>query len=331
METQFNDLSVPDPNVKYYCAPNVRSKGFTHLMKLVLMVREYPKAMRIIEKIIGDEANKRNKKGWTALMIACANSETYSNNSVVKMLINAREDLDIRYDLGGIALSIVLKSHNVKTIKILIKAEINIIIKRDRKRDPMMDVCRILSHNRQLFRENIFDVKAYVCKKVYDAVKMLINSGTKANYVSDYGFTALLVACSWSINDDNIKLIKLLIDAGADVNQCNTEGQYPLVVALDNVRIMQLLIDSGADVNIKYRQADTILMIILQKESLDDYVDIIIDLLYKSQETILHKDMYKKTAYDYYIKKGHNILDKYHLKILKGDISPNNTKSARLC
>ena len=60
MENQFTDLSVPDANATYYCSPHTRTTGFTHLMKLVLMVRTHPEALLLIKDIIGNDINARN-------------------------------------------------------------------------------------------------------------------------------------------------------------------------------------------------------------------------------------------------------------------------------
>ena len=76
MDTQFDYLSEPDPNIKYYYFPRIRSDIFTHLMKLVLMVKTHHEAINSIEKLTKDTRNldNVNKDGLTALMIACANS-----------------------------------------------------------------------------------------------------------------------------------------------------------------------------------------------------------------------------------------------------------------
>jgi len=65
-------------------------------------------------------------------------------------------------------------------------------------------------------------------------------------------------------------------------------------------------------------------MLILKRGNLEKYRDILIMLLYISSEILLDKDIYGKTAYDYYVKSLHknniekdHIFDEYHLKILK--------------
>ena len=70
------------------------------------------------------------------------------------------------------------------------------------------------------------------------------------------------------------------------------------------------MIDSGSDVNIKYQDDQTFLMLLL-KTSPMKYGDIIPHILDVSRETLLDADIHGKTAYDYYIEKGYNILDEY--------------------
>lgn len=103
METQFDDLSIPNIDTEYYCSPITKATGFTHLMKLVLMVNKCPEVIALIKEIIKDAnvVNAQNSKGWTASMIACRNSNTYSNNLVVEMLINANADINQKNDRGN--------------------------------------------------------------------------------------------------------------------------------------------------------------------------------------------------------------------------------------
>lgn len=42
MGNQFTDLSTPHPRISYYCGLDDSSIGFTHLMKLVTMTKDYP-------------------------------------------------------------------------------------------------------------------------------------------------------------------------------------------------------------------------------------------------------------------------------------------------
>ena len=59
---QFTDLSQPDHDKKYYYDPFAESRGFTHLMKLVLLVRRFPDATNLIVNILKNDRNQVNKK-----------------------------------------------------------------------------------------------------------------------------------------------------------------------------------------------------------------------------------------------------------------------------
>lgn len=210
MDTQFTDLSEPDPNIQYYYSKYQMCEGFTYLMKLVLMagvkMRQSLDVIPLIKTLAKDKVDERNKEGYTALILSCRNSN----------------------------------------------------------------------------------------------------------------------------NGSSIEIVKILIDAGADVN-IEVRDITHLLMSIPNVRTTQMLIGAGSDVNIKNKNNQTFLMLLLIQGFLDNYYEIIIQLLYISGETLLDTDVQGKNAYDYYIEKGYNILDEYHLKILIGEISPNNTKSARFC
>lgn len=336
MDIQFNDLSEPDPNVLYYCAPNRVSSGFSYLMKLVLMVRmtNYQHLIiPLIENIIKDKSkiNEQNSIGFTPLIIACINSNTYSNNLVVKMLIDAGANINIAENHGWSALMMTCIISNstsgINTIKMLIDAGADVNAKDNRGATALI----MTSFNRG--SNNI------------EIVKMLIGAGANINSKSDDGYSALMTFCINAHKGSKFEIVKLLIDAGANINNVdNRQGWTALTVANklpNNTETILLLINAGSNVNIKYEYERTFLMLFLIKEYLDDndtvqmrcsstiFNDVLIKLLHVSKETLFDTDDYGKTAYDYYIEYGYNILDEYHLKILKGDIHLNCTKSAR--
>ena len=53
--------------------------------------------------------------------------------------------------------------------------------------------------------------------------------------------------------------MKLLIDAGADVNRPDTNGQTPLMLAVNEQLsgLIELLIKAGADVNMQNKEGET--------------------------------------------------------------------------
>ena len=61
-----------------------------------------------------------------------------------------------------------------------------------------------------------------------DIVKMLLDAGANIEHKNDQGENALISAAQ----EGNINVVKILLDAGADVNQSNTDGETALDLAI---------------------------------------------------------------------------------------------------
>ena len=86
-------LDEPDQLKEYDCSPCTKSTGFTKLMKWVLMIKKYPELKEKIKELLNKDKdksilNKQNTKKWSALMLACRNSTTWSSETMVKLLID---------------------------------------------------------------------------------------------------------------------------------------------------------------------------------------------------------------------------------------------------
>jgi ankyrin repeat protein len=82
-----------------------------------------------------------------------------------------------------------------------------------------------------------------------DEVLRLLGTGADINSpMGNYG-NALHFACD--IRDENTTIVKILLEAGADVNGRGTGGDGALYAASEdrNVAVVQMLLDAGADVN----------------------------------------------------------------------------------
>jgi len=66
-----------------------------------------------------------------------------------------------------------------------------------------------------------------------DSARLLLDAGADVNETTFYGWTPLLTA----VNNRNYRLAELLIDRGADVNLANAGGWTPLYLATDNRNI----------------------------------------------------------------------------------------------
>ena len=61
-----------------------------------------------------------------------------------------------------------------------------------------------------------------------DIVKMLLDAGANIEHKNDQGENALISAAQ----EGNINVVKILLDAGADVNQSNTDGETAVDLAI---------------------------------------------------------------------------------------------------
>src|SRR5205085_73496 len=105
---------------------------FTKLMRYVMMTNANPELLTDISSMIKNNPkllNEKNHAGWTALMLACRNSNTQSSVQTVKLLINAKADLNLKTNKEWTALMMAFDnletSHLEKTIELLIDVKIN--------------------------------------------------------------------------------------------------------------------------------------------------------------------------------------------------------------
>src|SRR5437868_11357472 len=99
-------FTAPDSTIKYQCSPDSSSKGFTKLMKWVLLTKSNPDLLINIKYLIEsdpDILNKQNDKGWTALMLACISDST--SIQTVELLLSLKPSLNLINKYGGTALS----------------------------------------------------------------------------------------------------------------------------------------------------------------------------------------------------------------------------------
>lgn len=96
------------------------------------------------------------------------------------------------------------------------------------------------------------------CKnKNEDEVKLLVNAGINVNAIDNSNRSCLLIAC----DNHNNEIIKLLLENGADVKYRDRDGNTPLLISSkrnknDN-KYAKVLIEKGADVNATNIYGDT--------------------------------------------------------------------------
>lgn len=92
----------------------------------------------------------------------------------------------------------------------------------------------------------------------------------EVNVKDHSGKTLLMYAVSTGVV--NKGAIKILIDKGADVNAQDTQGQTPLMIAVQNnwySEVSELLIDRGADINAKDNNGNTVIDLVTNTEILN--------------------------------------------------------------
>ena len=124
-----------------------------------------------------------------------------------------------------------------------------------------------------------FDDANLLCNAAFngkvDSVKWLLERGENANFTfTDTGENALhYTICKTSEMDERVEIVKLLIDAGIEVNKKTIagkptlcfmrdawlKGETPLhrAAAFGNITIIKMLLDAGADPTTKDTNGDT--------------------------------------------------------------------------
>jgi ankyrin repeat protein len=103
-------------------------------------------------------------------------------------------------------------------------------------------------------------VKDWIYADNIEVVTLLLDRGADVNAKDEDGNTPLIVALSNPQTND-LNVIKLLLDRGADINAKNNDGRTALTYAMDeDIPVIRLLLDRGADVNAKDKDGDTPLM-----------------------------------------------------------------------
>ena len=191
-----NEISDPDPNTEYACSPYIESKGFTKLMKLVMMTGKNPELISDIKNMIIYDKNIidiKNEKGWTPLMLAARNSDTDSNIDTVKLLIECGANIKSQNNDGWTTLMMAVRcgnmdDSNLNIIKILIESGANLNIQNNGKLTALMMAAQFNNTT----NNNI------------ETVKLLIDAGADIYLMNNQGKTVLELN-----NDIHVKIVKL--------------------------------------------------------------------------------------------------------------------------
>lgn len=89
--------------------------------------------------------------------------------------------------------------------------------------------------------------------ELINTVKLMLEAGADVNAAESDKYTALMAACEYTRSLD---LVKLLLKKGAAINAQSTEEETPYLLALrnNNLPLYRLLISLGADTNVTYKE-----------------------------------------------------------------------------
>ena len=173
-----------------------------------------------VEKLLrhGADVNKCGLRQQTALLVAAYKGHA----NVMDRLVQAGADVNVRDENGKSVMDLVLKRSNRKCLQVLLKS-----------RDTLnQEDIRLLEEHQLL--DVLLEIK--------DCWSCLLKDPQVLHRVF----------CN-AIQCRSYQLVETLIDFGAVINVCSVdnESSCPLFLSLDDIPMLRLLVDRGADVNIR--------------------------------------------------------------------------------
>ena len=134
-------------------------------------------------------------------------------------------------------------------------------------------------------------------------IRMLLNAGENINNFSGWAGTAL----KYAVENENNDIVRQLLEAGANPNLSDSKkAQTPLMTAVQkgNLEIVQQLVKAGADVNLQDSNGDTALLMALSSGNYTPEMFKIIKLLIKHNSNAQIQNNYHETAWDILLKEA---------------------------
>ena len=178
---------------------------------------------------------------------------------MIKFLLANGVDVNAKDIRNNKVLSQAVKVGNIAIVELLLASGADINIKYKFGRTVLWDA--IESKNIAMIKfllakgvdaKNLTDALLYIFHSdaavSYEIAKLLLEAGADINETDGYEQTILIKA----VRDDNREIIEFLLENGADINKKDAYGRTPLMNAVKdcNYEMVKFLLEAGADVNI---------------------------------------------------------------------------------
>ena len=213
--------------------------GDTFLHKAVRRKCSIAELQAIVDH--GVDVNATNKKNQTVLTLACVNKY----EGAINVLLNASANLDIKDNAYGD--TCLHKAVRQKCTIYVLQAII----------DHGVDVNALNKGNKTALRMSCVN-------KNESAINVLLNAGANPSIIDADGNTCLHIAVTQECSK---KVLQAIIDHGVGVNATNKRNQTALTIACANKNesAIKVLLNAGADPNIADADGDTCLYIAVKQ------------------------------------------------------------------
>lgn len=305
----------------------VSTNGLTTLMMAAYAGRK-DMVTFLLEKKLAD-MNAQDDKGFTALIFAVRQLQ----RDIVELLLKAGADVSLKTvhkktalvmighgsecfpDKNDIVSSSIEKAIRKDILELLLKAGADANERDNDEGGTLLHTAVVMDEKdivELLLREGANPNLPYcgippICSAIVsnnkELISLLLKAGSDPNFmVEGYGNTQSFL---WEavFNNRDIEIIRMLIDASADVNAISDKGVSVLEsgLAIGNCEVIELLLKSGANPN---KQDVTYGYTLLMLAIIYNHLDIVKMLLqYGADPKIIAKD--GKTALDFAYEKGY--------------------------
>lgn len=189
---------------------------------------------------------------FTKLFRECHDKSEFSDdlrNALAKMSKTERREIVSQVKDGYTPLLVACMKDRFKLVKYLIK-------------QCNADLEQISEFIDSHFITPLFYASFAGKKKI---VKLLVRHGAKINTTSNWGVSAIMIACTYGHYD----IVVFLIKHNADILKPNYKGNTCLMQSFRNVHICKFLIEKGADVNARCVQKTTALHLAIDNKCIE--------------------------------------------------------------